>query len=101
MLLLLWSVLIKSNTSLGQYAIIRTYAGIGAPPTSAIPADVAIDGSGNLYVTEPYSQLIYKLSGSTYARTIIAGTGTLGFSGDGGPATSAQFNYPHGLAAAP
>jgi sugar lactone lactonase YvrE len=61
------------------------------------PAGVAVDDSGNVYVAETGAQVIRKMAplGSI---TRIAGTGTLGYSGDGGPAPSATFRFPFGLA---
>jgi hypothetical protein len=51
---------------------------------------LAIDASGNLYFSTPSS--IRKVNISTNIITTVAGNGTVGFSGDGGPAISAQFN---------
>ena len=52
---------------------------------------------GNLYISDQGTNRIYKWTtdGST---TLIAGTGSAGFSGDGGPATQAQLDKPAGLA---
>lgn len=58
---------------------------------------LAVDASGNLYITELSPSKIRKISTSGIIST-VAGTGTQGFSGDGGLATSAQLNFPFGLA---
>ena len=61
------------------------------------PVSVALDGSGNLYIADPVNQRIRKVDSSGNIST-VAGTGTSGFSGDGGAATAAQLNYPYGVA---
>jgi uncharacterized protein (TIGR03437 family) len=58
---------------------------------------IAVDRQGNVYVTANYVSRVQKITPD--GRTaVIAGTGAAGFSGDGGPATSAQFNQPWGVA---
>jgi DNA-binding beta-propeller fold protein YncE len=52
------------------------------------------DQSGNLYVSDEAH--VYHINFQTHTVSIVAGT-TLGFSGDGGPATKAQFYMPSGL----
>ena len=75
------------------------FSGDGGPATSAglEPYGVAVDGSGNLYLADAGNQRVRKVDGSGTITT-VAGTGTAGFSGDGGPATSAQLNFPVGVA---
>jgi sugar lactone lactonase YvrE len=76
------------------------FSGDGGLATNAnlkFPMWVAVDGSGNLFITDTNNQRIRKVSPSGTIST-AAGTGNLGFSGDGGPATSANLNYPSGLA---
>ena len=56
-----------------------------------------MDGSGNLYISDCcYNNRVRKVS-SDGTVTTVAGNGTPGFSGDGGPAASAQLTYPNGL----
>jgi len=58
---------------------------------------LAFDGSGNLLITDQGNQRIRRVNTATGVISTIAGTGTAGFSGDGGPATSASLNYPSGI----
>ncbi len=58
---------------------------------------VAVDSAGNVYVADPDNFLILKISPDGIL-TIVAGNGLLGFSGDGGPATSASLPVPVGVA---
>ncbi len=78
---------------------IQGLSGDGGPATSAQlsqPGAVALDGSGNLYIAEGLG--IRKVSGATGIITTVAGNGTVGRSGDGGPATSAQLGFPRSVA---
>jgi sugar lactone lactonase YvrE len=71
----------------------------GSPATSAaltLPHFAAYDTSGNLYVTDSFANRIRKVSTSGIITT-IAGNGISGYSGDGGPASSAMVNYPIGI----
>ncbi len=58
---------------------------------------IAIDGQGNLYIADTIDNRVRCVSTGGTIRT-IAGTGTAGFSGDGGLAIAAQLNAPYGLA---
>jgi sugar lactone lactonase YvrE len=73
------------------------YGDDGSPATSALyrPAGIAVDSSGNVYFSEVSGHRIRKIVDGII--TTIAGTGTEGFSGDGGPATSAQLDNPLGM----
>jgi len=61
---------------------------------SVAPGGTAVDTAGNLYVAALTSHAICKVTPGG-AISVFAGTGTAGFSGDGGAATSAQLNYPN------
>jgi hypothetical protein len=74
--------------------------GDGGPATNAqlgTPTGLAVDGSGDLFIADSANRRIREVSPAGIIRT-IAGTGTFGFSGDGGPATNAQFTSPIGVA---
>ena len=92
--------------------VITTFAGTGVsglggdggPAVSALianPTAVATDSAGNIYITDRGSHRIRKVD-TTGTITTLAGTGSYGssggFSGDGGPAASAQLNDPYGVA---
>jgi trimeric autotransporter adhesin len=72
------------------------YTGNGGAATLAelsFPAGVAVDPSGNLYISDIDVNVIRKVNTSGTIST-FAGNGTAGYSGDGGPATSAQLGGP-------
>ena len=76
------------------------YSGDGGPATSAkfnIVKDVKFDAAGNLYICDWNNNAIRKINTSGIINT-IAGTGTAGYTGDGGPATAAQIHQPYRLA---
>jgi uncharacterized protein (TIGR03437 family) len=58
---------------------------------------LAIDPAGNIIVSDLVSHVIHKIAPNG-SMTTIAGTGTAGFSGDGGPATAARLHFPRGVA---
>lgn len=79
---------------------IAGFAGDGGPATDAsfsIPSGIAIDLSGNIYVADQYNNRVRKID-TFGVVTTIAGNGSAGFSGDGGPATAAQLSYPLSVA---
>ena len=76
------------------------YSGDGGLATSAaesFPVGAAYDSAGNLYVVEMGNNIVRKVTAAGIIST-VAGNGAAGFSGDGGPATSAKLNYPAGVA---
>jgi uncharacterized protein (TIGR03437 family) len=81
-----------------QSGVLTTFAGNGSPSFLQTPWALAIDNSGNLYASDDgIGTRVYKVTPGG-AITIIAGKGTSGFSGDGGPATSAQLFEARGVA---
>jgi hypothetical protein len=88
-----------------QSEIITTVAGSsligdGGFATAAemdYPCGVAVDTSGNLYIAGYWNNLIRKVTPGGIIST-VAGNGTPGYSGDGGPATSASLSWPRGMA---
>ena len=76
------------------------YSGDGGPANSAQlhnPTGIAIDARGNLYIADEFNSVIREVSVAGTITT-VAGNGISGFSGDGGPATSAQLSSPNGVA---
>jgi hypothetical protein len=76
------------------------YSGDGGRASSAQlngPVHVVFDRTVNLYITDVNNNRIRKVDVGTGIITTIAGNGTAGFSGDGGPATSAALNFPDGI----
>lgn len=58
----------------------------------------ALDGAGNLYLADTGNNVIRRVAASNGVITTVAGTGTAGFSGDGGTAATATLNQPWGVA---
>lgn len=77
------------------------YNGDGGPATAAelnYPVGICFDASGNLYIGDETNRRIRIVNTSGIINT-FAGTGTAGFSGDGGPATAAELQSPDGVVA--
>jgi sugar lactone lactonase YvrE len=62
------------------------------------PAAVAVDAQGNLYIADTGNHRVLRVDQVTGVITTVAGTGTEGYSGDGGAPTSAALSNPAGLA---
>lgn len=92
-----------AGTAWNQQYLVSTIAGGTAPPTPTAatsasigdPPRVATDSSGNVYFGSLHSVFRVDPSGTL---TRVAGTGRSGYTGDGGPATSAQLQGPDGIA---
>ena len=77
------------------------YLGDSGPATSAElngPYGLAIDNAGNLYIADPANNRVRKVALGTGIISTFAGNGTAGYSGDNGPATSAELKVPVGVA---
>jgi hypothetical protein len=79
-----------------------TYAGDGGLATLASirkPRGIVFDVTGNLYIADTDNHCIRRVDGATGIITTVAGIWTSrgGYSGDGGPATSAKLKKPHGV----
>jgi sugar lactone lactonase YvrE len=75
----------------------------GGPATSAelsYPDGIAVDSAGNLYIADGFNYRVRKVTAATSIISTVAGNGAYGYvaSQDGGPATSAEFQIPGGLA---
>ena len=77
------------------------YSGDGGAATSATlnqTVGVALDGSGNIYITDYGNNVVRKVTAATGIISTVAGNGIGGYSGDGAAATSARLNGPEVLA---
>ena len=75
------------------------YAGDGGPATAAAldePNGVAVDATGDLYIADAGNNVVREVKNGTI--TTIAGDGTGGYSGDGGPATASELADPTSVA---
>ena len=89
--------------------VVTTVAGNGATGSSGdggaaiaaplgYPHRVAVDAAGDLYISDPYDSRIRKVTMATGIISTVAGIGTPGFTGDGGPATAAAIAIAAGAA---
>jgi len=72
--------------------------GDGCPATQTaidMPTSIAFDAAGNLYIVDSDNFVIRKVNASTGIVSLVAGTGTDGFSGDGGSAVQAELFDPN------
>ena len=77
-----------------------SYSGDGGFATSATlnqPTGIALDISGNIYIADFNNNRIRQITVSTGTISTVVGTGAGGFSGDGGPSSSAALYGPFGL----
>jgi streptogramin lyase len=65
--------------------------------TMNLPHEIRFDSAGDLYIVDMQNHAIRKVELATMRITTIAGTGSPGYSGDGGPAIEAQFKQPHSI----
>lgn len=77
------------------------YSGDGFAATSgslAFVPGIATDCAGNLYVADNQNSRVRRIDAATGILSTVAGTGNFGLTGDGGPATGANFVYPYDVA---
>lgn len=84
----------KGGVTLGT---VTTIAGNGNA-TTLTPFGIALSAKGDLYIADTGNNRILKMVGAKAIPVTVAGTGTIGYSGDGGLATNAQLNQPSGVA---
>jgi hypothetical protein len=95
---------IRPDGNIATYAGNGTkgYAGDGGPATDAAlahPEGLALDEADTLYIADWRNHAVRRVGADGVIAT-VAGSGTPGLSGDGGPATAAQLMWPRGVAAA-
>ncbi|MEP6961832.1 MAG: NHL repeat-containing protein, partial [Acidobacteriota bacterium] len=87
----------RNTTSLRKVAPDGSISSVPRPAVPWGPYGVASDRQGILYITDESRDSVYRYDGKGTPQR-IAGTGARGNSGDGGPALSATFNGPSGIA---
>jgi sugar lactone lactonase YvrE len=96
----------RLDSKTGEVAVVagsgvKGYLGDGGPATKAQlnePYEVRFDRAGNMLFVEMRNFVVRRVDAKTGVITTVAGTGKMGFGGDGGPATQAQLNIPHSIA---
>jgi len=88
---------IKSVAGIGRAG----YSGDGGPATEAAlrdPYEICFDRRGNMFFVEMANHLVRRVDARTGRISTVAGSGQMGFGGDGGPAAKAVFQHPHSIA---
>jgi streptogramin lyase len=78
----------------------KGYSGDGGPALQAtfnLPHEIRFDKAGNYYIADMTNHVVRKVDGRTGVISTFAGTGTAGYSGDGGPANKALLKQPHSI----
>lgn len=79
---------------------VKGFGGDGGDPLLAsldTPLDIVFGPDGRLYIADTYNNRIRAVDFTANRITTVAGTGTKGYSGDGGAATSAMLAWPYGV----
>ncbi len=74
------------------------YSGDGGPATQATmqePYSLQVDTNGDIYIVDRLNAVVRKVDAATGIITTVAGTGEVGYSGDGGPGNQAMFREPN------
>tara|TARA_B100000446_G_scaffold31836_1_gene27209 strand:+ start:37 stop:963 length:927 start_codon:yes stop_codon:yes gene_type:complete len=74
------------------------YGGDGGPATQATmrePYSLQVDGNGDIYIVDRLNAVVRKVDAATGIITTVAGTGEVGYSGDGGPGDQAMLREPN------
>jgi DNA-binding beta-propeller fold protein YncE len=82
----------------------KGYTGDGGPALKATfngPKELAVDRSGNLWIVDTENHAIRFIDANSHTVHTAAGTGRPGGHGDGGPASAALLDRPHGVAVGP
>ena len=87
-----------SSTTVGPNSVISTVAGNVYPANLHTPTSVAVDAVGNVFIADRDNNVIRKIDRGTGNVSVVAGTGTAGFTDGGGVATQAELNQPIGVA---
>jgi trimeric autotransporter adhesin len=77
------------------------YSGDGGAATAALinhPVGIATDAAGNVYFSDEGNNMVRKITVTTGIISKVAGSGTAGYTGDGGAATLARLNQPKMIA---
>jgi streptogramin lyase len=96
----------RIDLTTGQSAVVagcgrKGYSGDGGPATAAElnePYEIRFDQDGNLFFVEMQNHLVRRVDAKSGVISTVAGTGRMGFGGDGGLATQALMNRPHSIA---
>jgi streptogramin lyase len=78
----------------------KGYSGDGGPATAAElsePYEVRFDRAGHMFFVEMRNHVVRRVDARTRIISTVAGTGTAGFGGDGGPAVKAALKSPHSI----
>jgi streptogramin lyase len=90
----------KLITAAGTYATYG-YSGDGGKAAAAVlsePSGVAVDSAGDLFIADTGNNVVREVGAATGIIRTIAGNGTAGYHGDGGPASGAELNQPRAVA---
>ena len=94
------TVYVSSRAQAGHSSVVKVGSTGGTTPIAGglnNPEGLAVDAAGNVYVADTNQARVFRIDPAG-TMTTFAGNGQFVFSGDGGPATAASLNEPHGLA---